>query len=415
MILVDDLLRGNTFLPGLDGDRDTMFIRPADINDILSLQPHVPCKDISRYVNTGQVAYVYGPVGVGKRRRNKVPFEPFHDAHKDIQESIRSGRPPHQLFNRGELQDFEYFSTMQLRPPNLEKGNLVGITAPARWVEPSDIEDFTALLEEEGYRLMTGSIHERHYQLAGNDRERLRELQAMMDHPGVRAIFCARGGYGSIRLLEEIDLSGFARSPKWLVGFSDITALHALLQKRLRCETLHACMPYSVKGNARMDNPSVVSMFEALQGKAHAYPVKAVSLNKPGQAEGILMGGNLSVLYSLTGTAFQPDTDGAILFLEDVDEYLYHIDRMMQNLKLSGMLEGIRGLVIGGMVDMRDNDIPFGQDACQIIHEAVREYNYPLLFGFPAGHMEPNLALVLGRQYLMDVNESGGGILSTSL
>jgi muramoyltetrapeptide carboxypeptidase len=303
---------------------------------------------------------------------------------------------------------------MQLRPPNLEKGDLVGITAPARWVDPSDIEDFTALLEEEGYSLMTGSIYDRHHQFAGNDHKRLKELQAMMDHPGIRVIFCARGGYGSIRLLEETDLSGFAHSPKWLVGFSDITALHALLHKRLRCESLHACMPYSVKGNVRMENPSVASMFDALRGKAHAYPVKAHPLNRPGQAEGILMGGNLSVLYSLTGTPFQPDTDGAILLLEDVDEYLYHIDRMMQNLKLSGMLEGLRGLVIGGMVDMRDNDIPFGQNAYRIIHEAVREFNYPLLFGFPAGHLDPNLALVLGRQYLLNVEDTREGQLSVS-
>ncbi len=304
---------------------------------------------------------------------------------------------------------------MQLRPQYLKKGDLVGITAPARWVDPSDIGDFMALLKSSGYLAETGSIHTRHHQFAGDDDARLEDLQAMMDHPGIRAIFCARGGYGSIRLLEQIDLSAFSRNPKWLVGFSDITALHAMLYKRLLCESLHACMPFTVKDVANGTNPGITSMLNALQGKFQEYKVEAHELNRTGQAEGVFLGGNLSVLYSLTGTPFQPDTDNAILFLEDVDEYLYHIDRMMQNLKLSGMLSGLRGLVIGGMVDMQDNHTPFGMDAYNIIHDAVREYSYPLLFGFPAGHQDPNLALVLGRHYMLSVYDSQEGMLSASL
>lgn len=302
-----------------------------------------------------------------------------------------------------------------MRPPILKKGDLVGITAPARRVNPQDMENFMSAMQAEGFPVHAGAIHTRHHQFAGDDRARLTDLQSMLDHKDIRAVFCARGGYGSIRLLEDIDLSGFAGNPKWLVGFSDITALHALLHVRLGCESLHACMPYSFRGNSGQSDPGMSSMLDALRGTLRDYRVDAHALNRPGEAEGILLGGNLSVLYSLTGTPYQPGTEGAILFLEDVDEYLYHIDRMMQNLKLSGMLSGLKGLVIGGMTDMHDNEVPFGSDAYQIIRAAVSGYDYPVLFDFPAGHREPNLALVLGRQYRLSVDEHGRGKLTCNL
>ena len=295
---------------------------------------------------------------------------------------------------------------MQL-PPYVKPGDLVGITAPTRWVDPEDIRQFLSLLEGEGLKTMTGSIHRRYHQFAGEDRNRLDDLQLMLDHPDVRAIFCARGGYGTLRLLDKIDMRGIAQHPKWVVGFSDITVLHACLQMRIGMASIHGAMPYTLREVTGTDDPAVSSLFGILKGALPSYTVPAHPLNREGTATGVLLGGNLSVLYSLTGTLFQIPTRGAVLFLEDVDEYLYHIDRMMQNLKLSGMLENLAGLVIGGMTDMHDNEVPFGMDATEIIRGAVEEYNFPVCFNFPAGHVEGNMAMVLGRSVTLEVNHNG--------
>jgi len=295
---------------------------------------------------------------------------------------------------------------MQL-PPYVKPGDLVSIAAPARWVDPEDVQNFLAMLEQEGLKSMIGSIYNRHHQFAGKDRDRLDDLQQMLDHPDIKAIFCARGGYGTLPLLDKIDLKGFAEHPKWVVGFSDITTLHAYLQMRIGVASIHAAMPYTFREVSDIENPAATSLFGILKGEFPSYDVPSHSLNRKGRSSGILLGGNLSVLYSLTGTLFQFPTQGAILFLEDVDEYLYHIDRMMQNLKLAGMLENLAGLMVGGLTDMHDNEVPFGKTAAEIIREAVEEYDFPICFDFPAGHMKGNMAMVLGRQVSMEVTETG--------
>jgi len=295
---------------------------------------------------------------------------------------------------------------MQL-PPYVKSGDLVSIVAPARWVDPEDIKNFLSLLEKEGLKTLTGSIFTRHHQFAGEDKKRLDDLQQMLDHPDIKAIFCARGGYGTLRLLDKIDLKGFAEHPKWVVGFSDITALHAYLQMRIGVASIHAAMPYTFKDVADFENPAARSLLSILKGEFPTYTVPSHPLNRMGKSNGILLGGNLSVLYSLTGTPFQFPTQGAILFLEDVDEYLYHIDRMMQNLKLAGMLENLAGLVVGGLTDMHDNEVPFGKDAAEIIREAVEEFEFPVCLDFPAGHIRQNMAMVLGRDVSLEVTEQG--------
>jgi muramoyltetrapeptide carboxypeptidase len=295
---------------------------------------------------------------------------------------------------------------MQL-PPYVKSGDLVSISAPARWVDPEDIQNFVSFLEQEGLQTMTGSIFTRYHQFAGEDKDRLDDLQQMLDHPDIKAIFCARAGYGTLRLLNNIDLKGFAEHPKWVVGFSDITALHAFLQMRIGVASIHAAMPYTLRDVTDADDSAVSSLFGILKGELPYYTVPANPLNREGKGSGILLGGNLSVLYSLTGTLFQFPTRGAILFLEDVDEYLYHIDRMMQNLKLAGMLENLAGLVVGGLTDMHDNEVPFGMDAAEIIRSAVEEFDFPVCFDFPAGHIEGNMAILLGRQVSLEVNQDG--------
>ena len=295
---------------------------------------------------------------------------------------------------------------MQL-PPYLSPGDRVGIVAPARWVDKEDMDFFFKALEKEKWAAMPGSIYRRHHQYSGSDKERLGDLQAMLDSPEIKAVICARGGYGTGRLLSCLDLNDFASHPKWIAGFSDITALHSCILMKLGTAVMHSAMPYTIRKAAGLEDPGLASLFGSLRGDLPVYDVPPDDMNRTGRAQGVLLGGNLSVLYSLTGTAYQLPTRGAILFLEDVDEYLYHIDRMMLNLKLAGMLENLNGMVVGGMTDMHDNEIPFGKTAYEIIREAVEPYGFPVCFGFPAGHQSPNLAMVLGREVYLDVDNGG--------
>lgn len=289
---------------------------------------------------------------------------------------------------------------MQL-PPYLAKGDKVGITAPARWVDPDAVNRFQSALEAEGWRMKTAFTQNPKNQFAGSDRERLENLQNLLDDPGIKAIFCARGGYGSGRLLDSLDLNGFAAHPKWIAGFSDITALHSCILMKIGTAVLHSVMAYTVREEGK--DEGLQSMIDILKGKLPEYEIPPDPLNREGRGQGILLGGNLSVIHSLTGTPYQVPTREAILFLEDVDEYLYHLDRMMLNLRMAGMLEHLNGLVIGSMTGMKDNEVPFGKNAYQIIREAAEPYNFPVCFGFPAGHLVPNLALVLGKEVSLEV------------
>ena len=230
-------------------------------------------------------------------------------------------------------------------------------------------------------------------QFSGTDAERAADLQNLMGDTSVKAILCARGGYGTIRIIDQLDFTEFVKNPKWIVGYSDVTVLHSHLQ-RMGIETLHATMP--IKFSADME--SVESLRRALFGEELKYEWESSHVGREGTAKGLLAGGNLSLLTALNGSASDLDTRGKILFLEDLDEYLYHIDRMLLNLKRSGKLEHLAGLLIGGMTEMKDNAVPFGKTAQEIISDAVKEYNYPVAFDFPAGHTDRNLAIYLGRE-----------------
>ncbi|MCW9037202.1 LD-carboxypeptidase, partial [Altibacter sp.] len=232
-------------------------------------------------------------------------------------------------------------------------------------------------------------------QFAGNDEIRAADLQRALNDPSVKAIWCARGGYGTVRIIDSLDYSAFKKNPKWIIGYSDITVLHSHIHK-MGIETLHAQMPLNIEKRSEASRQSIR---EVLFGKEYSIAYASEeSLNRPGRAKAQLVGGNLSILYSLCGSASAIDTLDKILFLEDLDEYLYHIDRMLQNLKRNGMLGHLAGLIVGGMSDMNDNSVPFGQTAEEIIREAVSEYDYPVCFNFPSGHIEDNRALVLGRE-----------------
>lgn len=285
-------------------------------------------------------------------------------------------------------------------PPSLKKNDEVAIVATARKVTREELKPAINVLNSWGLKPVIGdSIGLENHQFAGTDEERATDFQQQLDNPNIKAIWCARGGYGTVRILDKLDFSTFQKNPKWIIGYSDVTALHAHLQK-LGFASLHAQMCLQIEEKLV---ETVKSLKRALFGEGLNYECERSPLNRNGNATGELIGGNLSVLYSLCGSPSSLDTTGKILFLEDLDEYLYHIDRMMQNLKRNGWFENLAGLVVGGMNDMSDNTIPFGKTAKKIIAETVEEYDFPAAFRFPAGHLKDNRALVFGESVELNV------------
>lgn len=291
-----------------------------------------------------------------------------------------------------------------IRPAFLKEGDTIGILAPARRVSEEEIAPAIELFQTWGLRVKTSPrLYGSCQQFSGSDAQRAEDMQAIIEDPAIRAIICARGGYGVARMVDLVDWSPLLSDPKWIAGFSDITVMHAHLQKNYSLETLHATMPLSFPDNVGTD--TFDSLHDALFGHLQAYRVDAHPLNRNGKASGILTGGNLSVLYSILDSPSDVSWQDKILFLEDLDEYLYHIDRMMLNLMRSGRLAGIRALVVGGMTEMRDNAVPFGYTAEEIIREKMENISVPLVFGFPAGHTARNLALYLGRNVNLSVGD----------
>ncbi len=290
-----------------------------------------------------------------------------------------------------------------LKPSAIKHGDRVRIVSPSGKVKKEKVLPAIGLLRQSGFDVLTGKhIFDTHFQLGGTDEHRLADLQEALDDPDCKAIICSRGGYGSIRIADKINLDKFRENPKWLVGFSDITTLHALLQKEGFC-SIHGAMPaYYLKDDQATE--SFNQLINALTEQKVPVEIPAHPFNRTGSSTGQLVGGNLSILYSLMGTPFEPDTDGKILFIEDLSEYLYHLDRMMHSLKLAGKLKKLKGLIVGSFTEMKDNDSPFGQIVEEIIINAVKEYGYPVCFDYPAGHIDQNLPLVFGAEYEMKVD-----------
>ncbi|MBN2748043.1 MAG: LD-carboxypeptidase [Bacteroidales bacterium] len=295
-----------------------------------------------------------------------------------------------------------------ISPPPLKVGDTVGIVAPARKISLDEVNPAVAMLESWGLKVVLGkNLFNEYHQFAGNDLMRATDFQDMIDSPEIKAILCARGGYGTVRILEHVNFNQLQFNPKWIVGYSDITVLHSYLNMWFNIETIHGTMPINFPKDL-VGNESTESLRRVLFGDNPTYFSEPLAINQQGAGVGRLTGGNLSVLCSLSGSDADIYTDGRILVLEDLDEYLYHIDRMMMNLKRSGKLKHLAGLIVGGLSDMRDNLIPFGCNAEAIIHSIVREYDFPVCYGFPVGHQEPNLALIMGRKVSLTVNDKGG-------
>lgn len=279
-------------------------------------------------------------------------------------------------------------------PPPLKTGDKISLVAPARKISKQALLQAIELIGSQGFICCyEEALFSEDHQYAGSDALRAAQLQKALDDPGIRAVFFVRGGYGSVRIIDRLNFDSFRKHPKWLVGYSDVTVFHNHINRQLKIQTLHASMPINFSSNTRL---SIDSLFHILRGSPQPTYFPAHPLNRSGRLCGTLCGGNLSVLYSLLGSDSFPETSGKILFLEDLDEYLYHIDRMMMALKRAGKLSELSGLLVGGMTDMNDNTTAFGKTAYEIIREAVDAYDYPVYFGVPAGHMDDNRAMVMG-------------------
>lgn len=287
-----------------------------------------------------------------------------------------------------------------ITPPYLQKGDTVAIVSTARKNLDDNLKPTIDMLEGWGLKVKIGNtIGLDYFQLAGTDDQRAADFQEQMDNPNIKAIWCVRGGYGTVKIIDKLDFTQFKQNPKWIIGFSDVTVLHSHLN-RMGIESLHAIMPVSV---ARATDEAKNSLCMALFGEKLHYTLDCDALNHTGKAEGELVGGNLSILYSLLGSESAVDCHDKILFIEDLDEYLYHVDRMMMNLKRNGCLSSLKGIIVGGMTEMKDNEIPWGRNALEIIEDTVKGLNIPIIYNFPAGHIRDNRALIFGRQITMEV------------
>ena len=293
--------------------------------------------------------------------------------------------------------------TTMITPPYLQKGDTVAILATARKHIVKSMQPTIDLLESWGLHVVVGeSIGLEENQLAGSDEQRAADLQKQLNNPTIKAIWCARGGYGTVRVVDLIDFTAFKKSPKWLVGFSDVTVLHNHLNT-MGYKSIHGIMPISL---AKASKEAIESLRLSLFGEPLQYSIDPHPMNRLGKASGELVGGNLSILYSLLGSPSAIDCADKILYIEDLDEYLYHIDRMMMNLKRNGCLESLKGIIVGSMTDMKDNDIPWGKNALEIVQDVTKQYNIPMIFNFPAGLIHDNRALILGNNVAIEVTEN---------
>ncbi|MCV9928005.1 LD-carboxypeptidase [Flavobacterium sp. LS1R49] len=295
-----------------------------------------------------------------------------------------------------------------ITPPYLQEGDTVALVATARKNIDDNLQPTIDLLKSWGIETVIGNtIGLDTNQLAGTDEQRAADFQHQMDNPNIKAIWCVRGGYGTVRMIDLLDFTKFKQHPKWVIGFSDVTVLHNHLNT-MGYKSIHGIMPVSV---ARATPDAVATMKMALFGDPISYTIPSDPMNRFGKATGELVGGNLSILYSLLGSKSAIDCRDKILFIEDLDEYLYHIDRMMMNLRRNGCIENLKGIVIGAMTKMKDNDIPWGKNALEIVDDVTKKYNIPVIFNFPAGHIQDNRALVMGSTITIDVNQSGSTVI----
>ena len=290
-----------------------------------------------------------------------------------------------------------------IHPPKLLPGDTIALVSPAKAIEVSHIEFARTYFEKQGFKVLVGSNAAGEYRyFSGTDANRAGDLQWAIDHPDVKAIICNRGGYGAIRLFDTVNWANLLREPKWILGFSDITNFHCLALK-LGIESAHTSMPLNFQENSP---ESLDSLLNVLHGKPNEYSWEKNTANKPGSVTGKVVGGNLSILYSLLGTPYSPIYDDSILFIEDIGEQLYHLDRMLWAFRFAGVFDRISGLIVGGMTDMKDTATPTEWSVEELILEHTKYRSFPIAFEAPVGHIPDNRAFICGRKATLTVTEN---------
>lgn len=293
-------------------------------------------------------------------------------------------------------------------PPYLQKGATIGITCPAGYVSLERVSYAITVLESWGLNVIVGrTVGSEHFYFSGNDEARRTDLQAMLDNPNIDAILMGRGGYGLSRIIDDLDFTQFDRKPKWICGFSDVTVLHNHIHAQSGIVTLHSPMCGAFTPESEHSD-HIQNFKSALWGEALNYTMPPSPHNRAGSTEGIMTGGNLAMLAHLSGSVSEVDTDGKILFIEDIGEHLYNIDRLLLNLKRAGKLDNLAALLVGSFTDNQDTERPFGQTVEEIIWDKVSEYDYPVCFNLACGHQDINYTLTLGMRHQLTVNEDGG-------
>ena len=297
-----------------------------------------------------------------------------------------------------------------INPPLLKSGDKIGIVATGRKVSVNNVEPSRKIFASWGIEvIMSPNLHSNaHSYLAGSDLERISDFQQMIDNPDIKVIVCARGGYGTTRIIDALDFSSLYKNPKWIVGFSDVTALHLKLFK-VGIKSVHGTMPLLFSNPE--NNSSIESLRRSLVGESEVITSNPNPLNRFGKTTAQIMGGNLSLIVDSIGTTTDPDTNGKILVLEEIDEYKYKIDRMLMHLKRSGKLDNLAGLIVGHLTDIKDPEVPFGEKIEEIVVSKTTRKNYPIAFNFPIGHENPNLAWVHGSVMTLNVTEAGSQLL----
>ena len=291
-------------------------------------------------------------------------------------------------------------------PEYLRKGDTIGVVCPSGYMPFENMETCLQVLEQWGFKVKKGKTLGTHFNyFSGTDEERLTDLQQMLDDGQVKAILCARGGYGLSRIIDKIDFTTFLKKPKWIIGYSDITILHSHLFNNYNIASLHSPMAAAFN-NGGSETEYVQSLLNAISGKPSEYHCEVYKLNNPGVAAGELVGGNLCLLAHLIGSSSSIDTEGKILFIEDIGEYIYNIDRLMLQLQRAGKLYDLAGLIVGSFTDMKDTVIPFGASVYDMIYDKVKNFNYPVCFNFPVGHTQYNVALKHGIVHTLEVTEN---------
>lgn len=317
-------------------------------------------------------------------------------------------------FTNAQTENDSISKSMKLvQPDYLQKGDTIAIVAPAGILKNKQeiINYAKELMESWGLHVVMGKhVFNQGDHFAGTDKERAEDFQKALDNPNIKAIWSARGGYGSVRILDKLDYTKFKESPKWIIGYSDVTAFHNHIHN-LGIETIHGMMGTSMMFEPEETMQSIETLRKALFGESLSYKIPANSYNKEGKGEGQLVGGNMTILLTMLGGESQMNTDGKILFIEEIGEYKYHIDRILQSLKRAGYFENLQGVIVGDMSNIKKNTTKWGSSVEQLILDALSEYDFPILFGFPAGHEADNRALIMGRNVLINVNKNTSEVI----